>query len=505
MHTNIFRHIGYESLSNLPFERGFDECLFFTAGTQQYYTKTICSDWEYFDDEAPELSQDIIDQRNELYGPDRVCAYDIWDSSYTPYKDNIDIYSERIYTDKVIDFVSKWHDNSESNPFFIYYAMPTPHNPLVTPPITNYTECEHIADNNRKLQCQMVQYADGLIGEIVHVLQTKNIYDDTIIIFASDNGPATGGPRGQSLPLRGRKSSKYEGGIRTAAFISGGFVESMELDCDRYDGLFHVTDWYLTILQMAGFDGNEIEELDGFGLWDVIINECDDRWNDTAAWSEDGDMDLVENEEFLQRNMIISARMCDDDSYFINTYMRYNQWKLIVNGTYRECGGGEGNERNNYYINYDATFTYTPNENVYEEYVDNTEYAEYFRSECYDDMNDEERNDTLNFLYDELMLFNIEQDAIEACDVKEDNMEIVDNLLELLYENVAGNYYGSVSGNPVASSVLAQFESYSCEYDETYLISWSDQECCNDDTFDDWEYVWTRAIEIKQECPDGNI
>ena len=109
------------------------------------------------------------------------------------------------------------------------------------------------------------------------------------------------------------------------------------------------------------------------------------------------------------------------------------------------------------------------------------------------------------FRYDEILLFNLETDKIEACDLKDIYPEIVEELMDILEVTVKGNYYGSVEGDPVAESVLAQVESYSCEYDETYIISWSDLDCCNNETFADWEYVWLQAIELKQLCLNSTI
>ena len=493
-------HIGYRSVRNLPYQRGFDEALWFTSGgLGSYYTKQVCTNWNFWDNRAPGLPENLTDERNALYGAREVCAYDLWDFS-TPYREDLDLYNERIFTDRIIDFMS------ESEPFFIYYSMPTPHTPLERPPTDNYTECEGISADRRNTFCQMTLYGDNLIEEIVDALKSQNIYDDTIIIFTSDNGPATGIPgrgqnsAGQTLPLRGSKRAKFEGGIKSAAFISGGFVENLELDCD-YDGLVHITDWYLTVLQMAGLEQDEFDELDDFeeldsiGLWDNILNDC--QVDDDYYGSDEDDDD---DEEDVGREMIISARMCFDDSYFINTYIRYNEWKLVVNGTLRRCTTPPVFTGQNYWITYDGQYLYAPDEEIYEQYASNEDYGEYFRSECYDNLDKQERNNTNNFLYDDLMLFNIETDPIEACDVKNDNMDIVDDLLEILFDNVPGNYNGAVQGVIVASSVLAQFESYNCEYDEIYLSSWAEQECCNDDSFNDWEYIWRRAVELKQQC-----
>ena len=61
-----------------------------------------------------------------------------------------------------------------------------------------------------------------VIGALVANLKSNNLYEDSIIIFVSDNGGSMyNGGVGSNLPLRGGKFTVYEGGIRTPAFIHG--------------------------------------------------------------------------------------------------------------------------------------------------------------------------------------------------------------------------------------------------------------------------------------------
>ncbi|KAG5190931.1 hypothetical protein JKP88DRAFT_129921, partial [Tribonema minus] len=63
------------------------------------------------------------------------------------------------------------------------------------------------------------------IGRITQTLQDKAMWQDTLIVVLSDNGgpiSLTGGA--SNFPLRGWKYSNFEGGVRTNALVSGGFV-----------------------------------------------------------------------------------------------------------------------------------------------------------------------------------------------------------------------------------------------------------------------------------------
>ena len=65
----------------------------------------------------------------------------------------------------------------------------------------------------------MVTAIDDVVLQIKDALETKGMLDNSIIIFASDNGgqPVSGGAN--NLPLRGGKNSWFEGGLKTPSFI----------------------------------------------------------------------------------------------------------------------------------------------------------------------------------------------------------------------------------------------------------------------------------------------
>jgi hypothetical protein len=91
---------------------------------------------------------------------------------------------------------------------------------------------------------------DSAVESIYAAVDARDVIDNTYFIFASDNGgcPTSGG---RNAPLRGGKSTLFEGGTRVEAFFY-----SKKLDDSRkgaeVNGLFHVTDWFPTILDLAG-------------------------------------------------------------------------------------------------------------------------------------------------------------------------------------------------------------------------------------------------------------
>jgi arylsulfatase A-like enzyme len=106
----------------------------------------------------------------------------------------------RRYTAETTGFIQ----NSKGRPFFVYLAHTMPHIPL------------HASEDSRGksaggLYGDVVEEIDWSAGEVLDAIRRAGLDRQTLVAFASDNGPWY---QGSSSPLRGRKGSTYEGGIR---------------------------------------------------------------------------------------------------------------------------------------------------------------------------------------------------------------------------------------------------------------------------------------------------
>lgn len=88
---------------------------------------------------------------------------------------------------------------------------------------------------------------------VVELFLAKGVYEDTVIVFLSDNGGETSTFVGDSYigqnnsPLRGDKATLYEGGMRSLSFI-----KAPGLAAGKYGGLLSQVDLYATLLEAAG-------------------------------------------------------------------------------------------------------------------------------------------------------------------------------------------------------------------------------------------------------------
>ena len=114
----------------------------------------------------------------------------------------------RLYTDEAIGFIQ---DNKDG-PFFLYVPHTMLHNPLgVSEEFQGTSDWGDYGDAIHEL--------DHGVGRIFDKLKELRIDDNTIVIYASDNGRGPG--RTPEQKIRGRKLSTYEGGIRVPAIAWG--------------------------------------------------------------------------------------------------------------------------------------------------------------------------------------------------------------------------------------------------------------------------------------------
>lgn len=186
----------------------------------------------------------LYENENRLYlGNDTVKPHLGLEEGADPYNPasydrfNLNTYAPDVMQSKVLTFIEKNRDN----PFFMYYATPIPHLPLQAPQKWVDYYVEKFGDEEplikagyyphrypRAAYAGMISYLDEQLGELVSKLKDLGIYDNTLIIFTSDNGPTYSDADTKwfdsAKPFQtesGRtKGYVYEGGIRVPMIAS---------------------------------------------------------------------------------------------------------------------------------------------------------------------------------------------------------------------------------------------------------------------------------------------
>ena len=253
-------------------------------------------------------------------------------------------YLENIFLNKLLQFISKYENES----MFIYWNPKIPHWPIMDPPnsIDMNFQVEHCSNNNtcdvdikvdvdfspcntilnkkRFLVCKMMQYLDHEFKILVNHLKQVNLWNKTLMVVSSDNGAVAGlsddksqcendddgddeenddewifNGYGCNLPLRSEKETLFEGGIRSVAFITGGFLPE-NIYGKHHKQLISVEDWFRTFVNL-GIEGTQKDwkdyisdsinvATDSFDQWENIIGNSglmNDVINDNTNWNLD--------------------------------------------------------------------------------------------------------------------------------------------------------------------------------------------------------------------------
>ena len=179
-------------------------------------------------------------------------------------------YSTQLIGEHAVRFVETC---SAGQPFFLYVSFNAIHTP-------NHVLEEHMLRNakieplNRREKAAMTTSMDDEIGKVLGALDNKGIANETLVLFFSDNGGVP--PSGSSNePLRGRKHTVYEGGIRVAAAarwpaagISGG---------SRITAPLSILDVFPTLIHVSGLTRREGGDGDGKNVIEILQGKVDAR------------------------------------------------------------------------------------------------------------------------------------------------------------------------------------------------------------------------------------
>ncbi|MDO5970628.1 sulfatase [Flavivirga aquimarina] len=199
-------------------------------------------------------------------------------------------------TDRLANEAVKFIDNNTNNPFLLYLSLYTVHAPFQAPAkrVEKYKKKKEAlalseeqrfgTENNqekpftfRKTQdhptyAAMVESMDMAVGKILNKLKDKNIADNTVVIFFSDNGglSTSEGVPTANTPLRTGKGWLYEGGIRVPAIIKWpGNIKPGTVS----NNIITSMDFYPTILEMTGQPLRPDLHIDGKSMMPLLKNE----------------------------------------------------------------------------------------------------------------------------------------------------------------------------------------------------------------------------------------
>jgi arylsulfatase A-like enzyme len=193
------------------------------------------------------------------------------------------------FSDESVAFIER----SRDNPFFLYLSYNAVHAPWQAPENVAH-KVKHIANPARRTYAGMLVSMDDGIGRVIGALKDNGIYDNTIVVFLSDNG-APKNSQASSAPLRGNKGDTYEGGTRVPFLISwpAGLPQATV-----YRQPVSALDLAPTLLAAAGRPpaaGHAQPEFDGVDLLPYLKGESPGRPHELMFFRRDDDYAIRHN------------------------------------------------------------------------------------------------------------------------------------------------------------------------------------------------------------------
>jgi N-acetylgalactosamine-6-sulfatase len=218
-------HLGYDQKFS-PRQHGFEESLVVLGGGTDYVTHT-----------EPDGGKVM---------------------RYNDQPANVPGYLTDIFADRAI----RWISQERTKPYFLYVPFNAPHDPYQGP--DDGPAAVPWGRGNRDVYRKMVEHLDRRIGDVLAAIDRSPAAKNTIVVFLSDNG---GTAVASNKPLRGTKTTLWEGGIRVpclirwpAAIAGGGETTQVAMNIDLA----------ATLLAAARINAAPERPLDGVSLLDVL-------------------------------------------------------------------------------------------------------------------------------------------------------------------------------------------------------------------------------------------
>ncbi|KAI8518927.1 hypothetical protein Bbelb_021840 [Branchiostoma belcheri] len=237
-----------------------------------------------------------------------------------PVLDQNGTYSTNLFASKAIEVI---RNHPQNKPMFLYLPFQAVHSPLEAP--REYIDMYNNVENTLvRTYAAMVTAMDEAVGNVTDALRKTGLWNDTVLIFSTDNGARRNA--GSNWPLRGWKSTLWEGGVRGVGFVTSKLLKKAKR---RSDALIHISDWFPTLLRISRASTKNTKSLDGFDVWDAI-----------SMGSPSPRKEILHNIDPLhRRSKSSSSHLWSDDIFDTSTYaaIRSGNWKLLTG--YQDLGG----------------------------------------------------------------------------------------------------------------------------------------------------------------------
>ena len=210
---------------------------------------------------------------------------DFWNNDYfddTYLRNGIPEKTSGYCTDVWFNEAIEYLNTPNDEPFFMYLALNAAHGPFNVPEsYAKIYESDPLTEQQKRFY-GMISNIDDNLGRLISHLKKTGQYDNTILIFTTDNGTAAGITKGNkeqpllgyNAGLRGTKGSHYDGGHRVPFFIS--WPNGDILQKTKRNALTAHVDILPTLAEMIGLNFESKKILDGASIANVLQGKEED-------------------------------------------------------------------------------------------------------------------------------------------------------------------------------------------------------------------------------------
>lgn len=198
-------------------------------------------------------------------------------------ENEIEIDEKEYITYAFFNRAKQFISSTSNQPFFVYLPITAPHTPYQAPK-SIYDELSHIPEHNKRVYYAMVVALDNAVGDLVQFLKETGQYENTLIIFTSDNGAALYSETVDNKPLNGGKMTLFEGGINVPFIMH---CKSMIPEPMKINAPVSLLDIFPTIAEFAGIDLPSDREYDGISLLKYQSDELISKMRNELFWYSD--------------------------------------------------------------------------------------------------------------------------------------------------------------------------------------------------------------------------
>ncbi|MHC4743218.1 MAG: sulfatase [Planctomycetota bacterium] len=170
-------------------------------------------------------------------------------------------------------------ERHRKRPFFLYLAYNAVHTPMQAP--QRYQDSfGHIEDATRRTYAGMLAAMDDGVGEVLAKLRESGLEENTLLFFVNDNG-GSGKNGSNDYPLRGKKGSMWEGGIRVPFMVQ--WPSRLQRGV-TYDNPVIALDILPTAAAAGGAEPPGDRVIDGVNLLPYLTGRSEAAPHETLFW-----------------------------------------------------------------------------------------------------------------------------------------------------------------------------------------------------------------------------